>query len=101
MYVDEESLESVVDDEKARDRAAGYFCKIVYLSSVMGREEARVVGEIPDDQDPLDEQLELLDCIKKVKLGGLVALYVILLDIHSWYNIFVDVDYDHVGIAVL
>ncbi|KAK3939341.1 hypothetical protein QBC46DRAFT_388211 [Diplogelasinospora grovesii] len=99
MHVDEESLESVVDDEKARDRAAGYFCKIIYPSSVMGREEARVAGEIPDDQDPLDEQLELLDCIKKVKLGSLVELYVTLLNLDSWYNIYVDVDYDHVGIA--
>jgi len=100
MHVDEQSLESVMDDEKARDRDAGYFCKIVYPDSVFGREEARLAGEIPEDQDPLDEQLELLDCTKKVKLGSLVALYVDLLDnINSWYYIHVDVDYDHVGIA--
>ncbi|KAB5514887.1 hypothetical protein GE09DRAFT_1161438, partial [Coniochaeta sp. 2T2.1] len=39
MHVDEESLESVVDDEKARDSAAGYFCKIVRPSLV--RDERR------------------------------------------------------------
>lgn len=47
MHVDEESLESVVDDEKARaDSGAGYFCKIVFPSSVMIRENARLAGEI-------------------------------------------------------
>jgi hypothetical protein len=100
VHVDEESLESVVDNEKARDRAAGYFCKIVFPASVMIRENTRLAGEIPVDQDPLDEQLELLDCTKKVKLWSLVTLYVQLLDnINTWYDIHVDVDYDNVGIA--
>ncbi|KAJ9149128.1 hypothetical protein NKR19_g5827 [Coniochaeta hoffmannii] len=101
MYVDEESLESVVDDERARDRASGYFCKVVFPSSVFIREESRVAGVIPDDQDPLDEQLELLDSIKKIELGSLVSLYVTLLDPNMWYYIYVDVDYDHVGIALV
>jgi hypothetical protein len=64
-------------------------------------ENSQLTGEIPDDQDPLDEQLELLDCIKKVKLDNLVPLYETLLDLNSWYYIIVDVDYDHVGIAVV
>ena len=68
MHVDEESLESVVEEEKARDEFAGYFCRIVFPSSVLIREKARAEGEIPDPQDPLDEQLELLDCVKKVSL---------------------------------
>lgn len=95
IHVDEESLESVVDDDKARE-PSGYFCTIVRESSVMIREEEREAGEIPDDQDPLDEELELLDSRKKVKLGDLVELYATLLDIDSWYNIYVDLD---VGIA--
>ncbi|KAB5580240.1 hypothetical protein GE09DRAFT_1081429 [Coniochaeta sp. 2T2.1] len=99
MHVDEESLESVVDDEKARDPAAGYFCKIVRPSLVEMREDARLAGEIPEDQDPLDEQLELLDCVKKFKLGSLVELYATLLSHDSWYYIHVDVDYGFVGIA--
>ncbi|KAB5511427.1 hypothetical protein GE09DRAFT_1164984 [Coniochaeta sp. 2T2.1] len=82
MHVDEESLES-----------------IVYPSSIEVREKARLAGEIPDDQDPLDEQLELLDCVKKVKLGSLVDLYGTLLNPNSWYKIHVDVDYGFVGIA--
>lgn len=100
MYVDEESLESVVDEEKAKDRDAGYFCKIVYPVSVEIREDGRLSGEIPDDQDLLDEQRELLDCIKKVNLGSLVSLYALLVpDVYSWYTIWVDSDYDSVGIA--
>jgi hypothetical protein len=99
MHVDEESLESVVDQEKARDEYAGYFCKIVFPSSVLMREFSRALGEIEDDQDPLDEQLELLDSVKKFKLGDLVSLYETTLNPNMWYYIHVDVDYDHVGIA--
>jgi hypothetical protein len=103
VYVDEESLESVINDEKARDQAAGYFYKIVFPASAMIREDARLAGEIPVDQDPLDEQLELLDCIKKIKLGSLVPLYVRLYrNSDSWYNIMVDlskVQWTYLGIA--
>lgn len=98
IYVDEESLESVVDEEKAADWTAGFFCKIVFADAVEDREEGRLAGMIPDDQDPLDEKLELLHCVKKVKLGSLVSLYATL--VHSpddWYNIHVDVDYNSVG----
>jgi hypothetical protein len=102
MHVDEESLESVVDDEKAKDRNTGYFCKIVYPSSVMNREEEKAAGEIAEDQDPLDEQFELLDCVKKFGLPSLVTLYgTLFLNLNSWYYIIVHVDYDHVGIAVV
>lgn len=75
MYVDEESLESVVDEEKVADWTAGFFCKIVFADTVEDKEEGRLAGMIPDDQDPLDEKLELLHCVKKVKLGSLVELY--------------------------
>jgi hypothetical protein len=95
IHVDEESLESVVDDERARE-PSGYFATVVRQDSVMIREASRVAGEIEDDQDPLDEELELLDSRKRVKLDELVELYARLLDIDSWYNIYVDLD---VGIA--
>jgi len=100
VHVDEESLESVVDDEKARDENAGYFCKVVFPDSVMIREQPRAAGEIPDPQDPLDEQLELLDCVKKIRFGHLVSLYRVTLDPNIWCYFQVEVDYDHVGIAV-
>jgi hypothetical protein len=103
VHVDEESLESVVDDEKAREWI-GYFCKVVFPSSVMIRETARLAGEIEADQDPLDEQVELLDCVKKIPLGSLVPLYVDLLaKPDSWYDIYVEIDYDNIraGLATV
>lgn len=103
VHVDEESLESVVDDEKARERI-GYFCKVVCPSSVIIRETARLAGEIEADQDPLDEQVELLDCVKKIPLGSLVPLYVDLLASQdTWYDIYVEMDYDNIraGLATV
>jgi hypothetical protein len=49
VHVDEESLESVVDDEKVTDRAPGYFSKIMFPASVMSRENIRLAEEIPVD----------------------------------------------------
>ncbi|KAH8911951.1 hypothetical protein BR93DRAFT_921924 [Coniochaeta sp. PMI_546] len=95
IHVDEQSLESVVDDEKAR-QPGGYFFTVAREDSVMIREASRQAGEIPEDQDPLDEELELLDSRKRFKLGDLVELYGTLLDTDTWYNIYVDLD---VGVA--
>jgi hypothetical protein len=103
VHVDEESLESVVDDEKAKERI-GYFCKVVYPSSVMIREAARLAGEIESDQDPLDEQVELLDCVKKIPLGSLVPLYDdLLVSQDTWFDIYVEIDYDNIraGLATV
>lgn len=91
IHVDEESLESVVDDKKAR-QASEYFCTVVRKDMVFMREESRRAGEIPDDLDPGDEYVELLDLRKKVKLGELVNLYAVLLSSDSWYDIYVDLD---------
>lgn len=100
MHVDEESLESVVGDEKARERS-GYFCTMVYEIMVTNFETAREAGEIPDDLDEeellllqrklddLDED-ELRDFTKKFKLDDLVDVYAGLLNPNSWYNSFVD-----------
>jgi hypothetical protein len=93
IYVDEESLESVVDEKKAGDKKTGYFCKVVFPSSVRNREISLLNGGIPADQDPLDEQVELLDCVKKVRLHDLVFLYTDMLkNIDGWYDIYVPID---------
>lgn len=95
MHVDEESLESVVDDEKAREES-GYFCTIVREDMVLaGEREREAQGnrewEIQDAEDAEDEEdEELLDLRKRVKIDALVALYATLLDIDRWYNIWVD-----------
>jgi hypothetical protein len=87
IHVDEESLESVVDEEKARDRE-GYVLLQgrIYPSSVHIREMARLTGDAPEVDDPLDEQL--LDCIKMFNIHDLVPLYSYLLgNIDQWYYI--------------
>jgi hypothetical protein len=76
--VDEESLESVVDDTKAR-KLAGYFCKLV--------REDNVALNLATEQEREDE---LLDLRKRVKLDELVPLYTTLLDIDTWYNLWVE-----------
>jgi hypothetical protein len=40
---------------KGRDSETSYFYRTVFPSSVLVKEEARLAGEIPVDQDPLDE----------------------------------------------
>lgn len=88
LHVDEESLESVVDDEKARE-ASGYFCKLVREGNVAlnlgtGEEREEEVKEEDKDED------ELLDLRKKVKLDELVRMYATLLNIDRWYNLWVE-----------
>jgi hypothetical protein len=95
LHVDEESLESVVDDVKARERG-GYFCKVVNGEAVMldgnallaakDREEARAEGEEV-------EVFELYEFRKWVKIDDLVDLYASLqLYLYGWYNIDMDGD---------
>jgi hypothetical protein len=83
--VDEESLESVVDDTKAR-KLAGYFCKLVREDNValnLAAEEEREEN-LEEDED------ELLDLRKRVKPDELVPVYVTLLGIDRWYNLWVE-----------
>jgi hypothetical protein len=85
LHVDEESLESVVDDTKAR-KPAGYLCKLVREDNValnLAAEEEREEN-LEEDED------ELLDLRKRVKPDELVPVYVTLLDIDRWYNLWVE-----------
>jgi hypothetical protein len=90
IYIDEESLQSVVVAEKARE-PNGYFCKVVREDSVMLREEERQAGRIPDDLD-LEDEDELRDLRKRVKLDDIVDVYTALLDNETWWNMYVDVE---------
>jgi hypothetical protein len=83
LHVDEESLESVVDDDKARE-AAGYFCKLVREANVALNLASGERREEDEDED------DLLDLRKRVKFDELVPMYATLLDIDRWYNLQVE-----------
>jgi hypothetical protein len=90
LHVDEESLESVVDDAKARE-SAGYFCKLVrednLILNLATEEEREEVKEHEEDEEDEDDLVELR---KRVKLDELVPMYATLLDIDWWYNLWVE-----------
>jgi hypothetical protein len=91
LHVDEESLESVVDDKKARE-PAGYFCKLVREDTValnLAAEDERE-EDVKEDEDEDEDEDELLDMRKRVKLDELVPCYTTLLDIDRWYNVWVE-----------
>ncbi|KAH8912181.1 hypothetical protein BR93DRAFT_922132 [Coniochaeta sp. PMI_546] len=91
LHADEESLESVVDDAKAREDG-GYFCKVVRASMALAAEQERQEdgGEQAEEQSSEDEEEELLDVRKRVKLDKLVPFYAFVLNTNSWYNILVE-----------
>ena len=97
LHVDEESLESVVDDEKAREDG-GYFCKAVKADMALAAEQERrqqeegggQAEEEEWEQDEEDEEEELLDVRKRVKLNDLAPLYAFVLNTNAWYNILVE-----------
>lgn len=103
IHVDQESLESVADDTKARE-AGGYFCTVVQANGILNEERYREAREDrhregqgatdEDDEDDEDDEEILWDFRKRFKVDNLVQLYAWLLDIDSWYNIL-----DHKGIA--
>jgi hypothetical protein len=101
IHVDDESLESVVNDQMA-DQDGGYFLTVVREDMVRLRRSEQAKYEADGVQrenggyDKNDEERELLDLRKKVRADQLVDLYVVLLNIDLWYNIWVDS-----GIAVL
>ncbi|KAL2126294.1 hypothetical protein VTI74DRAFT_1234 [Chaetomium olivicolor] len=78
-HVDEESLESVVDHEKAKEEG-GYFCKIVRGDIVLARERERegIQDAEDDDEEEEEDEDDLLDLKKRVKIDEL------------WYNIWVN-----------
>lgn len=94
LHVDEESLESVVDDAKAREEN-GYSCKIVRGDVVLlddnaslaakEREEVRAVEEVED--------AELWDVRKRVRIDCLVMVYASLQNnLNDWYDFIMDGD---------
>ncbi|KAK4120465.1 hypothetical protein N657DRAFT_648959 [Parathielavia appendiculata] len=88
LHVDEESLESVVDDARAKEKG-GYFCtvvmaKIVFLNGI----EALGKGEylwVWDGGRRLEEE-DMEDMSKRVRIDDLVGLYADLqVNPHMWY----------------
>ncbi|KAH8909868.1 hypothetical protein BR93DRAFT_965940 [Coniochaeta sp. PMI_546] len=89
LYVDEESLESVADDEKARE-PGGYFCKVVRSRKVQMDEEATNEDREEDDEeeDEGDKEHRLRGQRKRVKVDQLVLLYNALLNTDTWWNMY-------------
>jgi hypothetical protein len=90
LHVDEETLESVVDEEKA-GQPGGYFCRVVKPNNVLLQEELREKGEAvcmewEEDPDEEDVERDLEDQRKRIKANELVELYGLLQDdIDRWY----------------
>ncbi|OIW33190.1 hypothetical protein CONLIGDRAFT_711122 [Coniochaeta ligniaria NRRL 30616] len=91
LHADEESLESVVDDAKARE-AGGYFCKAVRADMALAAEQERQEegGDPAEELGLEDEEEELVDVRKRVKLDKLVPVYEYVLDTNSWYHLFME-----------
>jgi len=91
MHVDDESLESVVDEAKAREDG-GYFCKVVRAEMVLLREQDRAAGTYhePEGLEAWEADYEERDFRKRVKIDKLVQLYCHLLEIDAWYHMLVD-----------
>ena len=84
LFVDDESLESVVDEGKARERG-GYVVKVVARGSREGEGQEGEEGEEEEELDEDDRERELEDVRKRVKVDALVQLYTHLLDVNTWY----------------
>ncbi|KAK4125406.1 hypothetical protein N657DRAFT_631721 [Parathielavia appendiculata] len=87
LHVDEESLESVVDDAKAKEKS-GYFCTVVMPGNV-------VLWEIKRDREGIYrfcedgrevEEDEMWDLRKRVRIDDPVSLYAELhVSLDLWY----------------
>lgn len=91
LNVDLESLESVVDDEKAKSKG-GYFCMMVRPQNVLLNKSEEIHDEENEwevDDDDEDEDA-FYDQRKRVHVHELVSWYASLLNDDSWYHIFVD-----------
>ncbi|KAK4139973.1 uncharacterized protein C8A04DRAFT_40310 [Dichotomopilus funicola] len=85
LCVDEESLESVVDEGKAKEEG-GYTVKILMRGADEGRGQNEEGAE--EEEEGLDEddrERELQDVRKRVRVDALVKLYAQLLPANSWY----------------
>ncbi|KAH6843429.1 hypothetical protein B0I37DRAFT_384422 [Chaetomium sp. MPI-CAGE-AT-0009] len=94
LHVDEDSLESVVDDAKAREEG-GYSCKIVNGEAVMLEDNALLAAKDRPEIRAVEEveEGELLEFRKRVKIDGLVDVYASLqVDINGWYDFITDGD---------
>jgi hypothetical protein len=80
--VDEESLESVVDEEKA-GRAGGNCLKVVKADAVFTREMERKWA----DGEGEEEEEEDENVRKKVKIDGIVEAFAALLSTDRWHTI--------------
>jgi molybdenum-dependent DNA-binding transcriptional regulator ModE len=89
LHADEESLESVVDDAKAREDG-GYFCMVARAKMILAAERERQEEGDEHAEEQEDEEEELLDLRKRVKIDKLVLLYALVLDTNTWYNIYVE-----------
>ncbi|KAK4103540.1 hypothetical protein N658DRAFT_484458 [Parathielavia hyrcaniae] len=77
LHVDEESLESVVDDAKARDKRSGYFCRMVKPYPVVEwdiKRDREGVYRFREDEQELEEE-DMWEASKIVKIDDLVDLY--------------------------
>lgn len=88
IHVDQESLESVADDTKARE-ADGYFCTVIRADGISCSNLDPCAADETDekDEDDEDDDDRLEDFVKRFKVNTLVPLYARLLDIDSWYYI--------------
>ncbi|KAK4204964.1 hypothetical protein QBC40DRAFT_216277 [Triangularia verruculosa] len=84
LFVDDESLESVVDEAKAREEG-GYVVKIVAKGSREGEWQEGGEGGEEEELDEDDRERKLEDVRKRVKVNTLVQVYACLLDVNSWY----------------
>ncbi|KAK4118044.1 hypothetical protein N657DRAFT_651707 [Parathielavia appendiculata] len=75
LHVDEESLESVVDDARAREKG-GYFCTVVRANNVFfNGVEALGNGEYLWDGGRRLEEEDMEDICKRVRIDDLVGVY--------------------------
>ncbi|RKU48603.1 hypothetical protein DL546_008714 [Coniochaeta pulveracea] len=89
LHVDQESLESVVDDEKAKTKA-GYYCMMVQSGNVLLAEaEAESENEWATEDEDEDEDA-FYDQRKRVHVHELVSWYALLLWDENWYHVSVD-----------
>ncbi|KAK4032562.1 hypothetical protein C8A01DRAFT_40998 [Parachaetomium inaequale] len=88
LYVDEESLESVVDDTKARAKG-GYFCTVVRADNVVRGllERDQEKGVYYREGRELEED-EMEELRKRVRIDHLVCLYAELqVSLDCWYDL--------------
>lgn len=84
LHADEENLESVVDDAKARENG-GYFCTVTRAKMILAAEQERQEegDEQAEEQEQGAEEEELLDLKKRVQIDKLVLLRALVIDTNT------------------